>query len=161
MPRSRSLSELVEMQQNRSSARDEENGLSAGSARGLTEAGSGGSTKPSESAKVTGSGGIASSQRTETTQAEIGLLGEKNETDDNLANIIKLASVIGCWVAAEYYPRGSDDWFRCRNWVLTHPRLVDVYVRHGEWLAGQIHQRVWLRWLFRPLVSWAHRRGSL
>ena len=65
-----------------------------------------------------------------------------------------------CWVAAEYYPRGSSDWHRCRNWVLARPRLTQWYMNHGPRLAAEIHNRHWLKELIRPIVKWAHFRGK-
>jgi hypothetical protein len=67
---------------------------------------------------------------------------------------------IFCWVAAEYYPRHSVEWVRCRKWVLSHPLLTKVYAKHGETFALFLRTHPVAYWLFRPMVAFARRRGA-
>jgi hypothetical protein len=85
------------------------------------------------------------------------------EQDDGDSKVLEMivGAIAGCWVAAEYYPMGSDDWFRCRNWVLERPRLTKVYIKHGERFARFLNRHPVAHWLFRPVVEHAHRRGEL
>ena len=69
-------------------------------------------------------------------------------------------AAIFCWVAAEYYPRGTFNWFCCRNWVLSHPRLTKVYAKHGETFALFLRTHPVAHWLFTPVVRYARYRGA-
>jgi hypothetical protein len=75
------------------------------------------------------------------------------------AGVLKILGLL-CWVAAEYYPRDSLDWTRCRNWVLSHPLLTKVYSKHGEKFAGFLRSHPRAHRLFGPVVEYARRQGA-
>jgi hypothetical protein len=133
MSRSRSLAELVE--QNRSS--QPTSLATAATAVGTSESKPGGSDPGRPDA---GSGPAAQAVKAE------------------IASSLLAAF---CWVAAEYYPRGSFNWYCCRSWVLQYPRLTKVYAKHGETFARFLRTHPVCRWLFTPVVRYACRRGEM
>ena len=114
---------------------------------------------------VVGAPGIASSQSqpTPVSLPEINIeLPESDsgeDTEKKASSAAALASLF-CWVAAEYYPRGSDDWTRCRNWVLSHPRLTHWYTKNGEQFAGFLNRHPLAHRLFQPVVKFVRSRGT-
>lgn len=145
MPRSRSLAELI--QQNRSiQASPDSTGEGIISAPEARAQGGGGSDATIEAGTAAGVGSGAGEGGSKVGGALLGGL---------------LKMFMGCWVAAEYYPRGSDDWLRCRNWVLHHPWLARLYYKHGERFASFLHSHPLAHRLFQPVVEMANRRGRM
>lgn len=163
MPRSRSLSELIE--QNRAATMMANAGVSSDMALAASQAataslpaqgGGVGAKLGQDAAGQALKAGLASSAAGEGFGAGAMAGLEGSALGEGIAGLLAMF----CWVAAEYYPRNSGDWLRCRNWVLSHPLLTKVYITHGPWLAAQIRLRRWLRVLVRPLVLWARWRGQ-
>jgi hypothetical protein len=158
MPRSRSLSELVEA--NRSVGP-----VDAAQARQASTS----FASSQVQAKAPGGGSGGSGQGKEMMAAAVdalddggtaGVAAKAAGAASKVGGILKIIAAF-CWVAAEYYPRGSADWFRCRNWVLEHPRLTRWYAKNGESFAGFLRTHPTCHKLFRPVVLWAHRKGKV
>jgi hypothetical protein len=65
-----------------------------------------------------------------------------------------------CWVAAEIF----GGWYEprtvlVREWVYTHPRLLALYLRHGERMAAAIRRHRTLRVLFTVICKAALRQA--
>jgi len=177
MARSRSLAELIE--QNRSSAFQAGQTIGAGFAQaesspqggGVQSApgGGGGLTQTLETAgqiaalAEAGSAGAAAAGAAGAGAAAGGAAAGAAGAGaaSGAAGAAGAAEGIGgllalfCWVAAEYYPRGSESWFRCRDWVLAHPRITHWYEKHGRTFASFLRTHPVCRFLFWPIVLWA------
>ena len=154
MPRSRSLAELI--QQNRSSQTLTNPSIAANGPGFATSQAQGSGSQTSSGGGGSSAGLAALSGAVKGATAGTGAAAGAAES----LGIGSLLSLF-CWVAAEYYPRNSDDWYRCRNWVLTHGFIFDIYCVYGERFAGFLHRHPLARWLFTPVVRWAHKRGTL
>ena len=143
MPRSRSLAELVE--QNRSNVSTSVPVGALGSPN-IPTSQAAAAQASGESGSGSGGGGKALAAGVEALKggATAGKAAGAAAGATEAGGILKLLGMF-CWVAAEYYPRGTIEWFRIRNWVLDHPHFAHWYCEHGEWLASQIHRRAWLR----------------
>jgi len=86
--------------------------------------------------------------------------GSGESLEEKKLRVAAIASAF-CWVAAEYYPRDTMDWRRCRAWVLTHPRLTDWYAENGEEFAKFLRTHPICWFLFHPVVLFARLRGRL
>ena len=116
-----------------------------------------GEINPNATAGEATSGGTAAANTA-------GQIAQENESWE--APLIGAVGAVGagavkpCWIAAEIF----GGWYEprtmlVREWVYTHPRLLALYMRHGERMAAAIRRHRTLRVLFTVICKAALRQA--
>jgi len=85
-----------------------------------------------------------------------------------IGSVVGIAAGAGlafCWIAAELYGYGSEDFWMARHWIFKgwKGRLADIcrklYLRYGHGAGLFMRHRPWLKRLVRPLFDLAVSKG--